>query len=160
MTSNSHPGSLRDFRDFYSFHVSVHSIYHFLLDFKLFTFPGHFQVGDAMAIMPLEVFIKCVGICLRSKTIEKMLADPQKRYTPLRDLPPRLKSKLFNGKLVSNYNGHFSDSLILMAHMGIVQISPGKLPVHRARLNMFVTKAAKLFDTTMSEKGYSHVSLF
>ena len=94
-----------------------------------------------------------------SKTIEKFLAHPTKRYTPLRDLPPRLKSKLFRGKMAANYNGHFTDSLVLMAHMGLLRIAPGKIATNRAKIIMFVSKEAKLIDTTPSEKGYALVSI-
>ena len=108
--------------------------------------------------MPLEIFIKCVGVCLRSKTIEKLLIHPEKRYTPLRDLPPRLKQKLFRGKMSTSYSGNFSESLVLMAHMGLLHVTPEKLPVHRTQIVMCVSKNAKLVDTTQSEKGYSQVS--
>ena len=101
--------------------------------------------------------MKCVGICMRSNTVEKLLNHPQKRYTPLRDLPPRLRNKLFRGKMSTSYNGHVSESMLLLAHMGLLRIAPGKLPVHRMQMNMCVSKDAKLVDTTLSEKGYAHV---
>ena len=107
--------------------------------------------------MPLDIFIKCVGICIRSNTVEKLLNHPQKRYTPLRDLPPRLRNKLFRGKVPSNYKAHLSESMVLLAYMGLLRTAPGKLPVHRMQMIMWVSKDAKLVDTTSSEKGYSHV---
>lgn len=128
------------------------------VDFIFYNPLGYFQAGDALAIMPLEVFSQCIGICRLSNTIAKLLADPIKRYTPLRDLPPRLKSKLFRGKSAANYNGHFTESLILLTHMGLLQVTSEKLPSQRAHIVMYVCKEAKLVDTTLSEKGYSKVS--
>lgn len=133
--------------------MSIHSFFILLI-------PGFFQVGDALAVMPLEVFVKCIGICLRSRTIEKLLAHPKKCYTPLRDLPPRLKTKLLRGRSAANYNGHFTESLVLLAHMGLLQVTRDKLPALRAHIAIYVCKEAKLVDTTSSEKGYSKVRYF
>ena len=110
--------------------------------------------------MPLLVFTKCVGICAKSKTLEKMLKHPTKRYTPLRDLPPRLKAKLLRLKKgVGSYVGHFIESLLLLTHMGLLYTTPEKLPTNRTQIVLFVSREAMLLDTTLSEKGYAKVSI-
>ena len=123
-----------------------------------FIISGHFQTGDALAIMPLIVFTKCVGICLKSKTLEKILKHPKKRFTPLRDLPPKLKAKLFKTRNVGCYVGHFVEMLVLLTHLGLLYITPEPIPLNRTQIVMLVGKEAMLVDTTQSEKGYAKVS--
>eukprot|EP00794_Sanderia_malayensis_P004613 gene4613-5219_t len=120
---------------------------------------GYFQTGDALAIMPVIVFTKCVGICLKSKTLGNMLNDPKKRFTPLRDLPPKLKAKLFTSRNVGVYVGHFIDALVLLTHLGLLYITPERIPSNRTQIVMFVSKEAMLVDTTQSEKGYCKTTL-
>ena len=109
--------------------------------------------------MPLVIFTKCVGLAVKSNTIERMLKHPKKRFTPLRDLPPRLKKKMFEGRVAGAHIGHFIESIVLLTHMGLLYIPPEKLPANRTQIVLFVSKEAMLLDTTISEKAYSKVSI-
>ncbi len=136
--------------------LRIHLRYLFEVLFLL----GYFQTGDALAIMPVIMFTKCIGVCMKSKTLENMLNHPKKRFTPLRDLPPRLKTKLFNSRNVGSYVGHFMDSLILLTYLGLLYMTPERIPTNRTQIVMLVSKEAILVDTTQSVRGYSKVSFF
>ena len=106
--------------------------------------------------MPLVVFIECIGLSVKSDTIEKYLKDPVKSCRPVRDLPPKLKKKVIKN-LTGSQMGNLVEMMVLLAYMGLVSVPPEPLPMKRSQIQLYLNTSALLVDTTLSERTYCQV---
>lgn len=120
---------------------------------------GWFNVGDILALMPLEVTCRVLGIKCWSETAIKFLQDPKKRLLKMCELPPRLKYKLLVSQANRLHIDNCVDLLVLMAQMGLIAVAPNYYPKVRTEIMLFLRKEAKITDTRFSEKTYCHVVL-
>ncbi|KAK3865084.1 hypothetical protein Pcinc_029274 [Petrolisthes cinctipes] len=111
---------------------------------------GWVLVCDVLLRLPLCVFVELVNIPHVPTEVDHLLQHPIKRNLLVKDLPPRLRQGLLEGR---RYVSQITDLINRLCYVGVLQYGH-RIKVDKEWAFIFVNRQGSLLDTTSSRPGY------